>query len=405
MQPSAGISLMRVYFAPCGIGLGHVGRVVPIAKKLLEKNAQVAFSTYLEGIRYVENEKLPLMKAPPIGFQVEPDGSIDFRQTAVNPGPFFASFTVLKQVEAEVRFIESFGPDVVVSDSRVSPLLAARLLRIPRICILNQFQVMIPRREHHLHLARLADSVTLTLVGKMWTSGNVVLIPDFPPPYTISIGNLCIPKSYRKNVKLIGPILEVHPNELKTKSELRRELGLSTDRPVIFVPISGSIKEKAFLTGVMRRILLSFPQDYEVIMSLGYPNTDSRPLRRRNITIYRWIPNRFEYLKACDIVVARAGHGTITHAMCYGKPMILVPTPNHTEQINNAKQAQDLGVARIILQAELNRERLLETVQQIVKRGTSERLSMIQKEVLKYDGLGNAVNIISKVAEKRASIF
>ena len=102
---------MRVYFAPCGIGLGHVGRIVPIAKKLREKHVQLAFSTYRDGICYVENEKFPLMKAPPIGFQVKPDGSIDFRQTAVNPGPFFASFTLLKQTNAEVKFIESFNPD------------------------------------------------------------------------------------------------------------------------------------------------------------------------------------------------------------------------------------------------------------------------------------------------------
>ncbi|MEM3640651.1 MAG: glycosyltransferase family protein, partial [Candidatus Bathyarchaeia archaeon] len=152
---------MRVYFAPCGIGLGHVGRCVPIAKKLLEKNANVMFSTYNEGIDYVEQEKLPLFKAPAIGFQVKPDGTIDFRQTAVNPGPFFASFTLIKQVNAELQAIRSFKPDVIVSDSRASPLLAARALGIPRICILNQFQIIIPRKKRFLRLAKLADSITL----------------------------------------------------------------------------------------------------------------------------------------------------------------------------------------------------------------------------------------------------
>jgi UDP:flavonoid glycosyltransferase YjiC (YdhE family) len=391
---------MRVYFAPCGIGLGHVGRVLPIAKKLLEKNADVTFSTYKEGIRYVENEKLPLMKAPSIEFQVKPDGSIDLRQTAIDPGPFLAYGAVLKQVNAEIRFIASFDPDVVVSDSRASTLLAARLLGIPRICILNQFQVIVPREKHLLHLARLADSITLTLVGKLWTSGNTVLIPDFPPPYTISIGNLTIPKSYKKNVRLIGPILEVHPSRLETKERLRKELGLPSDKPVVFVPISGSTKEKAFLTGVLRRILLEFPEDYEVVMSLGYPNTDSKPVRYGNVSIYKWIPNRFEYLKACDVLIARAGHGTITQAMCYGKPIILVPTPGHTEQINNAKQAQDLGVAKILLQQDLSRETLLKVVRQTVESDMPEKLGMMQKEVLRYDGLENAVEIISELAER-----
>jgi UDP:flavonoid glycosyltransferase YjiC (YdhE family) len=266
--------------------------------------------------------------------------------------------------------------------------------------MLNQFQVIIPRRKHHLQLARLADSITLTLVGKMWTSGNTLLIPDFPPPYTISVGNLQIPKPYKKRVRLIGPILEVRPNQLKTKEELRRELKLPSDKPVIFVPISGPIKEKAFLSGVLRKILLGFPEDYEVIMSLGNPNTEGKPVRYGNVTIFKWIPNRFEYLKACDIVIARAGHGTITQAMCYGKPLILIPTPGHTEQINNAKQAQDLGVARILLQKELTKEKLLKSTRQIVESKTAERLETIQREILKFDGLENAVRIITEIAEK-----
>jgi UDP:flavonoid glycosyltransferase YjiC (YdhE family) len=392
---------MKVYFAPCGIGLGHVGRCVPIARKLLEKNAQVIFSTYREGIRYIEQEKLPLIKAPPIGFQVKPDGTVDFRQTAANPGPFLASVTLLKQIDAEVQAIEGFKPDVVVSDSRVSSLLAARILRIPRVCILNQFNVIIPRKKRFLRLAKFADSITLAMIGEMWTSGNIVLIPDFPQPYTICAGNLNIPKSYKKNVKLIGPILPTHPNELPTKKELRKKLNLPLDKPVIFAPISGPFRERAFLTGILRKILLEFPEDYEVVISLGYPNADNKPIRYGNVTIYKWVPNRFEYLKTCDLVIGRAGHGTLTQCLCYGKPMIIVPTPNHTEQLSNAKQAKNLGIAKIIQQDELSREELLKSVQQILLDETSTRLEEMQKEALEYDGLKNAVEIIIGMTENK----
>jgi len=392
---------MRVYFAPCGIGLGHVGRCIPIVKKLLEKKADVMFSTYREGISYIEREKLPFIKAPSIGFKVKPDGTIDFRQTAVNPGPFFASFTLLKQINAEIQAIESFKPDVVVSDSRVSPIVAARTLGIPRTCILNQFQVIIPRKKRYLRLAKFADSMTLTLVGKIWTSGNIVLIPDFPQPYTICTGNLSIPKSYRKNVKLIGPILPIHPNELTTKEELRKKLGLRVDKPVIFASISGPIEERAFLSGILIKILLDFPEDYQIMVSLGYPNADDKPIYHGNTTIYKWIPNRFEYLKTCDLVIGRAGHGTITQCLCYGKPMILIPTPSHTEQLSNAKQAERLGAAKVIQQEELGKGKLLRSVQQILESETPERLKEIQKETLKYDGLENAVKIITEIAENK----
>lgn len=391
---------MRIYFSPCGIGLGHVGRILPIAKKLQAKNVEMLFSTYQDGVCYIENEKLPLVEAPAIGFQVKPDGTIDFKRTAMDPGPFFASFTLLQQVRFEVKTIQAFNPDIVVSDSRASSLLAARLLGKPRICILNQFQVIIPRRKRFLRLARYADSITLALVGKVWTSGNTVLIPDFPPPYTVCTGNLGIPKQYRKNVKLIGPILSTKPDILQSQGELRKKLKLPEDRQVIFVPISGPEKEKAFLIKILKKIFLNFPKEYEVVMSLGYPGASSKALRRNNVAIYEWIPNRFEYLKACDVVIARSGHGTITQAMCYGKPSILVPTPSHTEQISNAKQALDMGVSKIIPQAELNRERLLETIKQILGSKMPSRLEQIQKDVSKYDGLENTVQIIIEAAKR-----
>lgn len=390
--------MMRVYFSPCGVGLGHVGRCIPIARRLAQENVEVMFSTYREGVNYVEREKFPLYKAPPIGFQVKPDGTIDFRQTAVNPGPFFASFTLLEQVNAEIAAIENFQPDVVVSDSRASPLLAARILGIPKICILNQFQVIIPRKTHFLRLARIADTITLTVIGKIWTSGNAVLIPDFPEPYTISIGNLNIPKSYRKKVRLIGPILPTDPDELQSEQELRRKLKLPMDKPVIFAPISGPIRERAFLTGILRKILLKFPEKYEIIVSLGYPNASTEPIHHGNVRIYKWVPNRFEYLKACDLVIGRAGHGTLTQCMRHGKPMILVPTPSHTEQLNNAKQAAKIGVAKVIDQEKLSTDKLLDSVEKILEGEIPERLKHVQKEVSRYDGLEDAVTTIMETS-------
>ncbi|MEM3566784.1 MAG: UDP-N-acetylglucosamine--N-acetylmuramyl-(pentapeptide) pyrophosphoryl-undecaprenol N-acetylglucosamine transferase [Candidatus Bathyarchaeia archaeon] len=399
-KPSAGNRPMRVYFAPCGIGLGHVGRCMPIAKRLQEQKVQVIFSTYREGIPYIQREKFPLFKAPPIGFQVKPDGTIDFKQTAINPGPFFASFTLMKQVNAELYAIESFNPDIVVSDSRASTMLAAKILRKPRICILNQFQPIIPRKKRFLRLARFADSIALTLIGKVWTSGDTVLIPDFPPPYTVCAGNLNIPRAYQKRVHLIGPILPVHPEKLPDKKEIRKRLNIPQNKPLIFAPISGSVKEKAFFIGILRKILMNFPRDYEIILSMGYPNADSNPVCYGNLTIYKWIPNRFEYLKACDLVIGRAGHGTITQCMCYGKPMILVPTPNHTEQLNNAVQAKKIGVAKVIQQENLSLNKLLITIKQALTADNLERIKQIQAEVLRYDGLENAVKMIFEAANK-----
>jgi UDP-N-acetylglucosamine:LPS N-acetylglucosamine transferase len=87
--------------------------------------------------------------------------------------------------------------------------------------------------------------------------------------------------------------------------------------------------------------------------------------------------------------------------MCYGKPMILVPTPSHTEQLSNAKQAENLGVAKTIQQKGLSKEKLLEHIRQILKDNTLERLEKVQKEVLKYDGVENAVNAVIEMTKNK----
>jgi UDP:flavonoid glycosyltransferase YjiC (YdhE family) len=389
---------MRVLFTPSGVGLGHVGRCIPIARRLEKKGAEILFSTYREGFKYAQQEGFQVVEAPDIGVAVKPDGSIDFRLTTVNPGPFMTIYTIMEQVDAEINFMQAFEPDVVVSDSRASSLVAAKLLNIPRVCILNQFQVFIPRRKRFLKLARIADATTLTLVGRVWADVNQVLIPDFPPPYTISTKNLHVPKAYHKKMKLIGPILPIRSSDLPDKKELRKKLGLNETKPVIFAPISGPSKERAYFTGILRQVFSNFPDDYQIVMSLGYPNSSAEPVTNGNLIVRGWIPNRFDYLKACDVVVSRGGHGTLSQSICYGKPVILVPTPSHTEQFNNAKKAADLGIAEIIQQEDLTKDSLLASVRKVLDKKRFQRSEQLQREISKWNGLEIAAKIIADAA-------
>ena len=96
-----------------------------------------------------------------------------------------------------------------------------------------------------------------------------------------------------------------------------------------------------------------------------------------------------------DIVISRGGHGTLSQSIFFGKPIVLIPTPSHTEQMNNAKKAVDLGIAKLILQNNLNKNCLLNVVQNILKNRIEEKSKQLQKEVLDWNGLEKAVKIIS----------
>ena len=129
-------------------------------------------------------------------------------------------------------------------------------------------------------------------------------------------------------------------------------------------------------------------------MSLGYPKSSTKPINRKNMIVHRWISNRFEYLKTCDLVISRSGHGTLSQSIYYGKPTILIPTPSHTEQFNNAKKAVDMGIAELILQKDLKKDILLEIVKKLLKDDYKERSKNLQKQILQWNGLETAVKII-----------
>lgn len=385
---------MKIYFSVCGLGLGHVGRCIPVARELERRGARILFSTYGDALGYLRREALPFVETPYLSYFVTPDGRVDLKATTAYPGAFSALLTLLRQVNAEISHIEALRPDLVFSDTRASPILAARILGVKRVVMLNQFNIVIPRRKRFLRLSRLADVSLTALIGRIWATSHRVLICDFPPPYTISKQNLVIPPSYRKRVSFTGPIVPVRPDELPDRLTLKEELGFDPDRPLILASISGPPREKAYPIRLLLDIFRRFPHDLQVVMSLGYPEKTSR-LKEGPLQVFSWIPNRFEYLKACDLLVARAGHETVAQSMVFGRPSILVPTPGHTEQYGNARRAFSFGICDVIEQEELTLKRLLSSVRRILgNEKYQDSVNAIQKEVSRYNGYENVINAI-----------
>lgn len=389
---------MRVYFGVCGVGLGHVGRCIPVAKRLRERGDQILFSTYKDACDYVTREHFSLCQAPPISYAVRPDGGVDFRKTTADPGPF-STYIFLTQLRAEITFMRGFHPDFVFSDSRLSSLAAAKLLGIPSVTLLNTYKVTIPRERRFLTLAQIADGGILTIIGESWALGKKILIPDFPLPYTLSLANLEIPPRRRRKIEFIGPVLPVRPEALPEKKVIRQKLGIDDDL-LLYVPISGPAKEKEHISHLLKRLLLKLPENYHVVMSLGHPTASRTPMTAGNVTIYNWLDNRFEYLKACDLVISRAGLGTLSQSICYGKPLVVIPTPSQTEQVNNAQRAMALGVAKVLNQKDLDYTRFTSIIQDVCETdGYLRQAEKIQQEVSKLDAVETMVRVITSRGE------
>ena len=385
---------VRAYFSPCGIGLGHVGRCYPIAEELRRRGADVVFSTYLEGFDYVKKLGFPVALSPHLNLTTDHTGRIDLRVSSVKQGiPALPQF--LRQLNVEIEFMKAYHPDIVISDTRLSSVFAANLLSLPVLLILNQFQPIVPRSLHNFRISKIADGTLLTLIGRGWAASDMILIPDFPEPYTISLESLRIPKPYSHLVRHVGSILPRKPEDIIDIAIPRKEIGVKEGQRLIFAAISGPSQERLPFISLLEPILESFPEKYRIVMSMGMPDSGSKPEVRGNLTLIPWIPNRFEYLKACDLVISRAGHETIMQSVCYGKPQIIVPTPGHTEQYGNARRAKEMGVAEAIHQHDVTDESLLTLIEDILNDDTYEkRLREINSKNRLGDGVENAVKAV-----------
>jgi UDP-N-acetylglucosamine--N-acetylmuramyl-(pentapeptide) pyrophosphoryl-undecaprenol N-acetylglucosamine transferase len=372
---------LRVYVAPNGIGLGHITRTEPIANALVSQGAEVVYSTYLDGLDYARKKRLPTLPTVPIGFKVKEDGTVDFKMTAATSGFSLGVRRFLRQVLAEIRNIKRFRPEVVLSDSRASSLIAAKLLGVPVALILNQYRVEIVGRPSatRIHpierlfflIANIFWTFFRTFLGGVWAQSNTMLIPDFPAPYTISASNLTIPKRHRKKVKLIGPIVPVEPSNLRSQDALKASLFFDSRKLLLYAAVSGPKTERTVLSSLLSQSLSGFPSEFEVVLSRGEPDGSSSPVHDGNLILYDWVENQYELLKASDIVISRAGHGTIMKSVALGKPMILIPIPDHTEQYGNAKRACTLGLAEIIPQREISTKRLLDATKRLLNSPAS----------------------------------
>lgn len=304
----------------------------------------------------------------------------------------FNSF--LKQLAFEMKSIEKFDPKLIVSDSRLSAVLAAQLKSYPVITILNQFKVTLPPRFSGSWLGNFYERVGGDMLGLLWSLSDQVLMTDLPPPYTIGEGNLkgTDVSSLVRYVGFITPNLDISGERLESA---RTAIDID-HRPFVFFQISGpDATKKRFVDSVLRASD-ELSKRYNIAISMGLTGGSSTPERLANgAWLYEWCPIKDELFTLSSAVVARSGHRTIGECIDAGKPAVLVPIHNHSEQIGNAEKFRKLGLGIDIRSEHLTSERLIESVDECLNdskyKNNIEKVRSVSK---KYDGIERSLEII-----------
>jgi UDP-N-acetylglucosamine--N-acetylmuramyl-(pentapeptide) pyrophosphoryl-undecaprenol N-acetylglucosamine transferase len=382
------------YFTPYGVGLGHASRLLMVADHLKQEGIKVQFSSYGEAVSYVSLRGYKCATVSPVEFAWSMEGGFSVKDSIANIPKWFTNFS--RQVNQETRNILEFSPDIVVSDSRLSPLISARLLKVPSVVVLNQIKLLLSPRLHDHMAPRIFENMVGEFLGSMWAMADRVLVPDLPPPYTLSAHNVWDIGSASRKVEYVGfasPRPQITEERIIKVANI---LGFDKSRPLVFVHVSGPIQTRPALTKVAVETARRLDPKIQFVISEGNPKGKSHPIKiGESSWYYEWCPVRDEIFAASNLLVLRGGHVVLSQAIQFGKPVVTVPIENHGEQLGNSTKVAELGAGVMLHAKGLRPEQLGDAIEKVL--GDPEyknKATELQMLAEKLNGIDNVVQIV-----------
>ncbi|MCX6255267.1 MAG: undecaprenyldiphospho-muramoylpentapeptide beta-N-acetylglucosaminyltransferase [Bacteroidia bacterium] len=311
----------RVIISGGGTG-GHIFPAISVANALRRIDPEIEI-LFVGAEGRMEMEKIPAAGYRIIGLPV---AGIYRRLTLKN---FTVLIKLIKSLNKAKMVIKEFEPDVVVGVGGYASGPVLRQAGKMGIPTLIQEQNSYAGITNKL-LAKKASTICVAYDG---------MDKYFPVEKIIKTGN---------------PVRQNFDNLKNLESEAFSFFNLKKNFPVILV-LGGSLGAGSINKSLSENINMLRDSDCQWLWQTGkYYFENVRALVSlsfsENISVHDFI-NRMDYAyAAADIIVSRAGAGTISELCLVGKPVILIPSPNVAEdhQTRNAKALSDRDAAVLI---------------------------------------------------------
>jgi len=132
--------------------------------------------------------------------------------------------------------------------------------------------------------------------------------------------------------------------------------------------VTGGSQGSEALNRIIQNNLEKLTQEFYIYHIVGKGNKNIN-IHHPSYTQLEFVDNIYDYFKASDIIISRAGATTIFEALKCSANLILIPLPksksSRGDQVENAKYFNFLGLAEFILQEQLNIDNLLISINNI----------------------------------------
>lgn len=382
-----GEDCMRYLFT-CGGTAGHINPAVGVAQRLRELDPDCGI-LFVGAKGHMESELVPregfdieLVEITNISRELNLEGLKHNINTAKN---------VISSTGEAKRIISRFKPDVVIGTGGYVcyPVLkAAHGMKIPTV----------------VHESNAVPGLTTKMLSG--TADRILVGFEESRQY------------YRHADRVIvtgTPVRE----EFRTvsKAQARAKLGIDPDKPLI-VSVWGSLGaafmnktmvgfiEKALGNPFFSLIHSAGKSGYKTMIS----DMDKKNIinaKARGMEVREYIYDMPLVMAAADLVICRSGASTLSELCVLGKPAILVPSPNVTNnhQEKNARVLEKAGAAVLIPENEITPDKLLGSVSLLLSRpDTLDAMSAQMRGIGVSDATERIADIVLDLSKKSPQI-
>ena len=358
----------KIYLSISSEGFGHSSRALAIMREFAPN--EILVGSYNYAYDRFKSSGYPCIELPQELKLVGAEGAFDVGKTIMKNHAWTLTFSQL--VKQEMKLIKASGASCVVADGRLVPVMAADNLSLPCVAITNQ-SAFYPFFATDSALVRVFGR-SFDWIMKTWlSSAEEIMIPDFPPPYTICLPNLSRNFKVKKRTRFVGPLVSWDRSEVISVAKP------DNHNPYIVVTLGGHSYRKPLLDSVIEAAKLLPHVNFDIFTRL---EVESHP---DNVRVIGLVSNLAEYLKAADLVITQAGHSTAMELQTLGKPAIIVPDLKQTEQENNAARMSELGAAFRLDYDDLSAHKLSETIRMMLSESRftekAEKFAIMASEI------------------------
>lgn len=367
---------LRIIISGGGTG-GHIFPAVSIANaiKALRPDAKILF-VGAQG-------RMEMTRVPAAGYDIEGLPIRGFLRPLWKLGNISVAIDYLRSKHMAKKLLRSFKPQVAVGVggyASSAALGAANALGIPTLLQEQNSYAGLTNKT----LARQASKICVAYEG---------MERFFPVEKIMLTGN---------------PVRQQLLETTITREEAVRSYGLDPQKKTILL-VGGSLGARTINESVLQHLdLIRKSDDIQLIWQTGkyYSAEIAERMKGQelpNLVVTDFISDMGAAYKAADLVISRAGAGSISEFCLLGKPVVLVPSPNVAEdhQTKNALALVNKQAALYVKDKEATMLLLplaIDTVKDAAK------LASLSENILKM-ALPDAADIIAKeviaLAQKR----